>query len=161
MQGAITQTTELAVSILLSLALRGRDVAVTPREIAEDIGASPTYTAKVCGQLVKAHILRSQRGAQGGVILEKLPESLTLLDIVEACQGRILADYCREVSDLRKVCGYHLAMNELHKAVTGSLQRWTLRDLMRQPHPLLKPDTEGHCLISRTWVSALRSKDVA
>ena len=158
MQGSITQASELAVSVLLSLALRGRNAAVTPRQIAEDIGASPAYTAKVCRQLVRCHILRSQRGAAGGVRLERSPENVTLLEIVAACQGSLLASACNDVTDMHAACGYHLAVHALHGAITATLSKWTLRDLLVQPHPLLPPGTEGHCLISRTWAAALKGE---
>lgn len=150
----LNQTSELGVNILLFLGLRGRDKGViTPREIADAIGASATYTAKVCGQFVRADILRSQRGAQGGVILHRDPAELTLLEIVESCQGKILPDYCEAVTDIRKVCAYHAAMAELHTAITGVLRKWTLRDLMARPRPTKEPAVAGHCLITNRWKS--------
>jgi Rrf2 family protein len=148
----LTQTTELGVTVLIFLGLHARDqVPVTPRQIAEFISSSPTYTAKVCGQLVKADILRSQRGASGGVVLSRKPSEVTMLDIVEACQGRVLADYCEPVQDMRKVCAYHSAMADLYGVITGVLRAWTLQDLMARPRPSKTPDIEGHCLITRQW----------
>jgi Rrf2 family protein len=152
----LTQTSELGVNVLLYLGLRGRDQGpATPREMAEAIDTSPTYTAKVCSQLVKANILRSQRGALGGVLLSRKPEDLTLLEIVEACQGRILADYCEEVTDKRRVCAYHIAMVELQLAITTVLRKWTLAELMLRPKPAGAAAVEGHCRITRGW-SALQ-----
>jgi Rrf2 family protein len=152
----LTQTSELGVNVLLYLGLRGKDRGpITPRQIAEDIGASPTYTAKVCGQLVKSDILRSQRGALGGITLARSPGELSLLQIVEACQGKILADYCNEITDKRRVCAYHAAMAELYQAITGVLGKWTLEALMARPRPALPAAIEGHCLITRGW-SALQ-----
>jgi Rrf2 family protein len=152
----LTQTSELGVSVLLFLGLRGRASGpVTPRQIAAAIGTSPTYTAKVCGQLARGHILRSQRGALGGVVLSRKPEELSLLEIVEACQGRILADYCEEVADKRRACAYHVAMVELHAAITGVLKQWTLADLMARPRPSKPAAKEGHCRITKHW-SALQ-----
>jgi Rrf2 family nitric oxide-sensitive transcriptional repressor len=148
----LTQTTELGVSVLLYLGLEAKDRgAVTPRQIAEFINTSPTYTAKVCGQLVKADILRSQRGAAGGVTLSRKPSELTLLEIVEACQGRVLPDYCEPVKDMRQVCAYHAAMADLYGVITGVLKAWTLQDLLARPRPSKTPAIEGHCLITKQW----------
>ena len=152
----LTQTSELAVNVLLFLGLRGRDEGlVGPREIAEAIGTSPTYTSKVCGQLAKMNILRAQRGPSGGVFLSRKPENLTLLEVVEACQGKILADYCEEVTDKRGVCAYHLTMVDLHNAITGVLSKCTLADLMARPKPTTAAAVEGHCRITKGW-SALQ-----
>jgi Rrf2 family protein len=148
----LTQTSEIGVNALIFLGLRGMDKdPVTPRQVADFIGTSPTYTAKVCGQLVKADILRSQRGALGGVLLARKPAELNLLEIVEACQGKILPDYCQAVEDKRRVCAYHAAMVELHTAITGVLKQWTLQDLMARPRPAKTPLIEGHCLITKNW----------
>ena len=147
----LTQTTELGVNVLLYLGLEARDEGpVTPRQIAEVISTSPTYTAKVCGQLVKADILRSQRGAAGGVFLARKPSEVSMLDIVEACQGKVLADYCEPVQDLRKVCGYHSAMADLHGVITGVLKAWTLQDLLARPRPSKTSDIQGHCVTPDT-----------
>jgi len=153
MGSVITQTTELAINVLLFLGLYGKDGPVTPKQIAELVTASPTYTAKVCGQLVKADILRSQRGAAGGVQLVRNPGELTLLEIVEACQGKVLPDYCEPIKDIRKVCAYHAAMADLYGVITGVLKAWTLQDLMARPRPSKTPEIEGHCLISKRWKS--------
>ena len=140
--------------MLIFLGLERKDDGpITPRQIAELISTSPTYTAKVCGQLVKAHILRSHRGASGGVQLARTPGEVTLLDIVEACQGKVLADYCEPVEDMRKVCAYHSAMADLYGVVTGVLKAWTLQDLMARARPSKTPDIEGHCLVTKGWKS--------
>lgn len=152
----LTQTSELAVNVLLYLGLRGREEGpIGPKEIAVAIGASPTYTSKVCGQLARMNVIRTQRGPSGGIFLTRKPESLTLLEVVEACQGRILPNYCEDVSDRGSVCTYHLTMIELHHAITRILGSCSLADLMARPAPKRSVTMEGHCRITRTW-SALQ-----
>jgi len=129
----LSQTSELGIYITLYLALAGDGPPVTPRRLAEVLGGSQTYISKVTGNLVKAGILRAQRGARGGVLLNHKPEQITLLMVVEACQGVILPDYCGPTSMLRQVCSYHRAMHELHQALTGVLKRWTFAELAKKP----------------------------
>ena len=131
----LTQTSELGIQALLHLVLLGEDQPVSPRRIAEATGSSPTYTSKVTGLLVRAGILRSHKGFKGGVTMAADPAQLTLLEIVEACQGRILGDFCEPTDDLSLVCAYHEAMAELHDAIIGVLSRWTLADLAAKPQP--------------------------
>jgi len=131
----LNKTAELGIQVLLYLALRGADTPAPPRAIADALDSSPTYTAKVAGLLVKAGLLTAVRGAHGGVTLSRAPKELALIEIVEACQGKILADYCAPFDDLSLVCAYHEAMHKLHSAITGVLSRYTLADLAARPCP--------------------------
>lgn len=131
----LTKTTESAIQTLLYLVLAKRPEPVPPRQIAEALGLSPTYLSKINNLLVKANILRAHRGAQGGVTLARRAGEINLLSIVEACQGQVVGDYCREVSDRRQVCAFHAAMLEVHEALLRILSKWTLADLAAAPAP--------------------------
>jgi Rrf2 family protein len=131
----LNQTAELGIQVMLYLVLDAPRGPVAPREIATRLDTSPTYTSKVTGMLVKSGLLRAVRGARGGVLLERDPAAITLLEVVEACQGRVLPDYCQPHDDLSVVCSFHEAMHELHMAITGVLERWTLAELAARPCP--------------------------
>ena len=145
----INGTCEIGIQTLIYLARRGGSEPHPPKAIAAALGASPTYTAKVCGALARAGILRAHRGVKGGVTLQAKPEQLTLLEIVEACQGKLLADYCTEVFNLDHVCSWHRALDELHKAMIGVLSHWTLADILRCPMPTAPLNSDTHCRIAR------------
>ena len=137
MSTMLTQTTETAIRALLYLEQlknenSGASKIVTFSEIGKTIGGSSAYLKKIMGHLVRAGILRSQRGIAGGVALAKPSGQITLLQIVEACQGIVTADYCSDAGKI-KVCGFHSAMNELHLAITQVLKKWTLKDLSQHP----------------------------
>lgn len=131
----LTQTSESAIRQLVFLAQRGASEPLSHRHIAEQLGESPTYMAKVTSLLVKANILRAHRGSMGGVTLSRPPDSITLLSIVEACQGALVGDYCQETEDLASTCAYHQAATELHDAISRVLSRWTLAQLVAKPGP--------------------------
>jgi len=144
----LTQTSEIAVKILIFLAVHQKGEPVSPRFLAERLGESPSYMAKITGMLVKAGILRGHRGISGGVTLIRDPQNVSLLDIVEACQGKILGDYCQEVSDMRKACNFHKAMHELHHSITTVLSHWTLEQLAKKPIPVGAVNGDGFCRMS-------------
>jgi Rrf2 family protein len=97
------------------------------------LGESPTYLAKVVRHLVRCGILEAEKGVKGGVRLLRSPEQITLLAIVEACQGTIAGDYCKSAVPSSSQCSFHRAAVELHTAITGVLGRWTLGDLLESP----------------------------
>ncbi|MBI4557660.1 MAG: Rrf2 family transcriptional regulator [Candidatus Hydrogenedentes bacterium] len=131
----LTKTAETAILTVVYLAEQASDTPVKPRDIAQQLGASPTYLAKITNLLVKANVLRAQRGVRGGVSLSMPPEQIRLLDVIEACQGRILGNYCQEFAEVELTCAFHQAMSQLHLAIVGVLKRWTLADLVARSEP--------------------------
>jgi Rrf2 family iron-sulfur cluster assembly transcriptional regulator len=133
----ITQTSEFAIKALMVLARSQEEGPLGPREIARRIGSSPSYLSKTMSQLVKSGLLRSQRGPSGGMVLARPPAEITLLDVVESCQGMLIGAYCRAIGDAREenVCAYHMAMYDVRQSTADALARWTLSDLLACPLP--------------------------
>jgi len=131
----LTKTTEIGIRTLLYLGAHPAEKPVSPRQLGEALGESPTYLSKVAALLTKAGIVRSLRGAAGGITLNSLPESISLLDILQACQGAFLPDYCSGAGDPRSACSFHQAMAQLHSAVIEVLSSWTLADLLEKTCP--------------------------
>jgi Rrf2 family protein len=146
----LTKTTELAIQCLVYLARRSADGLLNPSEIAERCGESPTYVAKVLRMLGKLGILRAHRGMAGGYELVRDPGEITLLEVVEASQGTVPGNYCKEVSrkELRNTCGYHQAMQELQEGVRASLSAWTIGRIAKAPKssPKVAPECRLSCL---------------
>jgi Rrf2 family protein len=67
----LTQTSEMAIKALIYVGLAAGNQPISPRTIAAAIGSSPTYLVKILRLLVRSGILRSQRGAHGGVWLAR------------------------------------------------------------------------------------------
>ena len=141
----LTKTSRSAIRALIHLGLNATGGPVSPRIVAEQLGESPSYLAKVARQLAKAGILRAHRGVTGGVTLNLPPEEITLLAIVEACQGTILADFCEDGADLAQTCAFHQAAAELHDAIVRVLSKWTLAELLANPHPAEPIRTAVRC----------------
>ena len=131
----LTKTTLSAIRALIYLGVHGGGTPVSPRRLAEELYESPTYMAKVMRQLVKAAILRAQKGSAGGVVLLREPAAISMLSIVEACQGTILGNFCSEAENLAETCGFHQAAAELHQAIVGVMKHWTLADFLAKPAP--------------------------
>ena len=119
-----------------SLLFLGREVpgaTVSPRVMAEQLGCSPGHMSKILEWLVRADILASSRGARGGVRLARPPAAITMLEVAEACQGRLVANFCTPPGGESAGCSYHDAVREIHGHLVATLTRWTLADLLRRP----------------------------
>ena len=128
----LSGTSLSALRALIYLGQHSPEV-VSPRRIAEELGESPTYLSKVTTQLVKAGVLRAEKGVKGGVQLALPSAQITMLAIVEACQGTIVGGYCRSACRPSDVCAFHKAALQLETAISETLKRWTLAELMRKP----------------------------
>ena len=143
----ITKTSLSAIRALMYISRHEVEGALSPRKIGQDLNESPTYMAKVTRHLVRAGILRAEKGVKGGVRLSRQPEQITMLEVVQACQGQLLGDYCLTVCDMTAVCAYHRAAAELHTAICGVLSRWTLAQFLKKPVSTgNKPGSKG-CVI--------------
>jgi len=135
-----TKTALSAIRALIYLASREPFSIEPHRRIAEQLGESPTYMTKVAGLLVKAGILHADKGVNGGVRLNRPANQITLLSVIEACQGAVVGDYCRPGRDPQSTCGFHHAAEELHLAITGVLGKWTIARVMTPPKKGARPD---------------------
>jgi Rrf2 family protein len=129
----ITKTSLLATRALLCLAKDQQATATPPRTIALRLGESPAYMAKVLRSLVKAGILRAEHGSKGGVLLNRRPDEITLLAVIEACQGAIVGSYCQDIDNIGATCAFHRAAVELREAITDVLSHWNLEHLVKAP----------------------------
>ena len=143
----VTKTSLSAVRTLLYLAHNAQGRILPPRRIAGALGESPTYLAKVARLLVKAGILRAEKGVKGGVQLSRPPAQITLLSVVEACQGTIVGNYCQMGCPVETTCAYHQAAVELQQAITGVLSRWSMAQLVNQPRPTGKLPEGFTCVL--------------
>ncbi len=82
------------VAALYELATRSDGPPVTLRQIAEGQGLSESYLEQLFLLLRRADVVRSIRGAQGGYVLARPAESITIGDIVRAVEGPIAPVAC-------------------------------------------------------------------
>jgi Rrf2 family protein len=93
----ITRQADYAVRAVLYLAKLNPDERAATSHIAEEQRIPPSFLAKIVSQLSVAGLLQTSRGARGGVSLARAPETISLLEVVEAIDGPILLNEC--VSD--------------------------------------------------------------
>lgn len=90
----ITRQADYAVRAVLYLAERGPGHRATTAEIGREQHIPLSFLAKIVAQLVASGLLRSTRGARGGVVLGRPAAELSLLEIVEAIDGPLLLNEC-------------------------------------------------------------------
>lgn len=137
----VTVSVEYGIHSLLWLA----DAAETPlssRDLAELQGISHSFLAKIFPRLEKAGIVRASEGVRGGYLLNRAPEAISFLDIVDAIEGRKPLFDCQEIRGrcavfsspppewaTRGVCSVHVVMLQAEKAMRETLAARSLADV--------------------------------
>jgi Rrf2 family protein len=83
----ITKKTEYAIKALCELARRNGNL-MTSNEIAQRQAIPPKYLPQIIAELSQAGLITSVRGYGGGLKLKRTPDEITLMEVIEAIQGR-------------------------------------------------------------------------
>jgi Rrf2 family protein len=62
--------------------------------LSEKIGVSLRFTLKILRKLLLAGIVRSYKGKSGGYMLAKMPEEISMYDVITAIEGEIPVNRC-------------------------------------------------------------------
>ena len=90
----ITRQADYAIRAVRYLSKQGSSQRVATSTVAREMKIPPSFLAKIISQLSIAGLLRTSRGARGGVSLAREPSEISVLDVVEAIDGPILLNEC-------------------------------------------------------------------
>jgi Rrf2 family protein len=110
-------------------------------DIAKRQGISLKYLEQIIIPLKKARYIESVRGPRGGHILTKLPEEITVGEIVALLEDGISIVDCIEapaICDRTGICPTRLLWKEVSEAIFDKLQVVTLADLVERASALEK-----------------------
>lgn len=82
-----SKATNYALHTMLHLAIATPNQRVGVQELAQQLEVSPTYLSKILAKLVKAGMIESSSGANGGYKLRTDWEDISFLDIIHAIEG--------------------------------------------------------------------------
>jgi Rrf2 family transcriptional regulator, iron-sulfur cluster assembly transcription factor len=147
----ITRAGEYGVLGLLNLAQHGPGKMVMIDAISRDEKIPKSFLAKIFQNLAKAGMVRSYRGAGGGFSLLKRPEEVTVLEIIEAIEGKIAFQRClQEVPDCehRDGCALCGLFEQAQDRVRDVFSKTSLADLLTRKAALAEAGTENKFKIS-------------
>ena len=108
-------------------------------ELAAETGLPVPTVQKLVSMLSRAGLLRSMRGAGGGLQLARPAAAITLADIVEAVEGPIALTSCAEHGKhdcaLEGTCGVQPHWALVNNAMRGALAGIPLTQLSRAREP--------------------------
>lgn len=92
----LSRAGEYAIAALsrLSLEAEGGREWVRTRTLARLQAIPPSFLVKILSRCARAGLVRTGKGPSGGVALARPPEGISLLEVIEACEGRLARQQC-------------------------------------------------------------------
>ena len=122
-----------AVLACIELAARRDQKPVRVGQIAEATGISRHFLPKLVQVLVKAGVLASTKGRGGGIQFARSPSQVTISEIVEIIDGRLVLQDCMfglTGCDGSRGCAIHPAWGPIRDQIIGFLENTTIADLV-------------------------------
>jgi Rrf2 family protein len=133
------------VRALLDLAVHQDEGLILLKDIARRQEVSLAYLEHLIAPLIAGGLVKSTRGARGGVLLLKQPSEIKLSEVVQLLEGSIAPVDC--VND-PKVCHRSASCvtrdiwSELKNAMSQVLDSTTLQDLVERQRQKGQAETE-------------------
>lgn len=133
----VTSMEEYGLRCMLQLALAQTDEPVSVALVAENEGLSTEYAGKLLNVLRQAELVESIRGRNGGFVLARAPEDISLADILRVFSPDLFdVEYCNRFTGAEESCVHTTSCAlrpvwwTLSGMVTKTLEAISLMDLM-------------------------------
>jgi Rrf2 family iron-sulfur cluster assembly transcriptional regulator len=103
-------------------------------EISEQYKIPRSFLAKILQKLVKAKIVRSYRGVKGGFSLARQAKDISVLDVLEAIEGKLSMNLClsdKKKCDFSRNCPVHSLWADVQSKVVDVLKKSNFEELSR------------------------------
>lgn len=121
--------------LLLDLAFHRGQGPISLKDIARRQQIPLPYLKHLIAPLISGGIVRSARGAGGGISLLKSPEEIKLKEVIRLLEGPISPVECVDdpgICERSSTCATRDIWVEMQKAMEGVLEATTLKDLMER-----------------------------
>lgn len=130
----LTTRSRYGLKICLVLGLDYNDKApnyISIPEIADKCGYTPKYVEKIMRHLKKAKIVDSIKGVSGGYSLSRLPEKLSLGEIIRALENDLMfIDCVNKDCKNKSYCPTHDVWRKLYIGINDLLNEMKLQDII-------------------------------
>ena len=120
------------VKAMVDLAIHYGESPISIKSISQRQGISEYYLEQLFSALRKAKLIKSIRGAQGGYVLNKLSEEITVADIMEVLEGPIEISDCVEGTTCNNgnCCATRLVWQKIKTSIEDVTTSVTLKDIV-------------------------------
>jgi len=100
----ITTQGDYAVRCLMAIGRLGRKGPVSIRRIVDSEGLPQDYIEQLLLKLRRGRLIKSVRGVNGGYLLSRPPDKITIRDVLTAMEGQAFEVICARNKKAHKSC---------------------------------------------------------
>ena len=129
----ITNQADYALRSMLYIPKYAESQLIPSNTIAEEMQISRIFLSRINSQLVNAGLIRTRRGARGGVMLAKPAAEISIYDVVTTIDGPITLIDCiadPESCPLSPDCPYRAFWEETQNALIARMKAVSLQDML-------------------------------
>jgi len=129
----ISKQVDYGIQFLMRLALDTKST-ISLREFSIEHNISFLFMQKIVKKLREAKLVESYRGASGGYMLSRNPETLSLIEIMESIEGPYMISECTNkgiVCVKISTCTAKKPLHGIQTQITSYLQQTTLKSLLQ------------------------------
>lgn len=130
----LKNSTDYAIRIVCYLAAQERMVSTS--ELSRKLNVSANYVPKIAKKLKNAKIVTACEGTNGGYMLAKQPENISLMDIISCVEETMAINRCLEEDrfcsrNLEDTCKIHKILLSLQNTYNNKLESVKVSDVIR------------------------------
>jgi Rrf2 family cysteine metabolism transcriptional repressor len=121
--------------VMLELALRHKDGAISIKDIAESQDISAKYLVQIVTSLKAAGLVVSIRGSGGGYILARPPSQISLGEVIRSLEGSIAPVHCADEASVcprTDFCVTHDVWVEMKKSIDNIVDSLSLEKMAKR-----------------------------
>jgi Rrf2 family protein len=123
-----SQATNYALHTMLYFVALPRGKTIGVQQLAAWQGLSPTYLSKILTKLVKASLIESAPGVNGGYKLTKQQDEVSFLDVIYAIEGTASLFHCGAGLQ-HEACSIQHVMQDAEQQLEAYLQQRKLIEI--------------------------------
>jgi Rrf2 family protein len=132
----LTKKADYALMAMKHLAERSSEGSLSAKDVADAYGIPPEALAKILQKLVKASLLHSQHGTNGGYMLARPAHTISAFEVIQAIDGPLFITSCitvRGECGQSDRCNIREPLRKVNESIEAVLKRIKISHMREEP----------------------------
>ncbi len=132
----LTKKADYGLMAMKHLAEHADRRACSAKDVADAYGIPPEVMAKILQRLVKAGLLHSQHGTNGGYTLSRDARRISAFEVIRAIDGPLFITSCitvRGECDQSEKCTIREPLRRVNQSIEDVLRRISISEMREEP----------------------------
>ena len=128
----INKLTDYSIVIMTNMVIKNEKAMYTAKELSEITEIPLPTVTRILKMLSNKELLESQRGAQGGYLLTRSSNDISVAEVIEAMEGPIALTECASEAcgcSFEPNCAVGKPWQKINKAVNSVLQNINIAEM--------------------------------